>query len=155
MSWYPCINFCKPKVAALDNSFDVTATSNFFSISGYFSNVKDASRSIMLFGTGVTFISSRTEVQEQECYYPAAKQVVHSLSMKAKWKFFGVVVKALSGSFNWFQISNLIVPLKFVSFRILFFFSFDYSLPKDLIWFLLFLFLFFCFFCFFNFIYYY
>ena len=49
------INFYKPEVATLDNSFDVTATSNFFSISGYISNVKDASQSIMLFGTGVTF----------------------------------------------------------------------------------------------------
>ena len=53
--------------------------------------------------------------------------------MEAKWKFSGVVVKAVSGSLNWFQTSNLIVSLKFVSFRILFFFSFDYSLPKDLI----------------------
>ena len=49
------INFCKSEVATLDNSFDVTATSNFFSISGYISNVKDASQSIMLFGTRVTF----------------------------------------------------------------------------------------------------
>ncbi|KAK9997736.1 hypothetical protein SO802_022422 [Lithocarpus litseifolius] len=35
------------ELAALDNSFDVTAISNFFFISEYFSNVKDASR---LFG---------------------------------------------------------------------------------------------------------
>ncbi|KAF3957356.1 hypothetical protein CMV_017629 [Castanea mollissima] len=55
----------------------------------------------------------QTKVQEQECYYPPAKQVVCSLSMEAKWKFSGVVVKAVSGSLNWFQTSNLIVSLKF------------------------------------------
>ena len=45
-------DFLKPLLAALVNSFDVTATGNFFFISGYFSNVKDASR---LFGAGVIF----------------------------------------------------------------------------------------------------
>uniref|UniRef100_A0A7N2MUG2 LTI65/LTI78 PGEED repeat domain-containing protein n=1 Tax=Quercus lobata TaxID=97700 RepID=A0A7N2MUG2_QUELO len=57
-------------LAALGNSFDVTTTGNFFFISEYFSNVKDASR---LFEAGVTFYLFKNRSSGARVLLPTSK----------------------------------------------------------------------------------